>query len=38
MANMPSRVEAVGDLWKPLLQTRGRARLGIPEESRQKRR
>ena len=27
METMPPRLKAVGDLWKPLLQTRGRFRL-----------
>jgi bifunctional non-homologous end joining protein LigD len=30
MQNMPARVEALGDLWKPLLQSRGRVRLPVP--------
>jgi bifunctional non-homologous end joining protein LigD len=29
VANVPSRIKKVGDLWKPLLQRRGRANLGI---------
>ena len=30
IANMPARIAEVGDLWKPLLQARGRVRLEIP--------
>jgi hypothetical protein len=34
MKNVPARVAKIGDLWKPLLQKRGRvnlARFGIAE-------
>lgn len=30
IANMPERVARLGDLWKPLLVARGRARLALP--------
>jgi len=30
IANMPDRIARLGDLWKPLLQTRGRVRLSTP--------